>query len=367
MTGMTTTVGVPSYRIGSYEGDWSEIDVTKAPGFEPRRPPRRLDDIVFEDELERIWGRKWGSPSKIGRVHTVLVSRPGSAEINQATGDYPEYFLYAGKAGVPGFGVASGPDELPDLALMQAQHDAYVQVLRDCGVEVIYADFPDKMMGAYLPYRGAGYPPALMSRTGCIIGRSALAWKRGQEAIWARKMIEIGVPILYTVNGSGIFEGRVDWLDSRHALLNVGHRANREGFRQMEWILKQDGAEEVLPVELPGNVLTHLDVVFTMVADRLALLYVPGLPYELLKLLESKGIELIEIPGEEVGHIPANAFPVEPGKVIMPAGSPRTRSMLESAGVSVIEVDLSESVKLGAGPDCMTLALIREKGPSLDW
>ena len=355
----------PTYPVGEYKGDWSEIDVTKAPHFMPGRPPARLDDITFEDELVPVWGRNWGSRSKVGRVHTVLVSRPGGAEINPSTSGYPEYFLYAGKAGIPGYGVASTPDEMPDLELMRVQHDQYTQILKDEGVEVIYAEFPEKMMGAYLPYRGAGYPAPLMSRTGCIIGRSALAWKRGQEAIWTRKMAEIGVPILYTVNGSGIFEGRVDWVDSTTVLLNVGHRGNREGFRQMEWILKQDGVEEVVPVDVPGDMLTHLDCVFTMVAPRLALVYVPGLPYETLKLLESMGVELIEIPKDEIGKNPANSFPLGPDKLIMPSGSPKTAEEVRARGITVIETDLSETLKLGAGPDCMTLSLVRDESPPL--
>ena len=35
--------------------------------------------------------------------------------------------------------------------LMQKQHDGYAQVLRDNGVEIIYADLPDRLAGIYLP------------------------------------------------------------------------------------------------------------------------------------------------------------------------------------------------------------------------
>jgi len=349
-----------------YVRDWSKIDFSKIPLYNPSEPPIRLDHLSFDDELEVVWGRKWGSASKIGKVHTVLVSRPGSEEINTLTAEHIKYFLYCGKHGVPGFGYAEGPEDLPNLKLMREQHDAYCQVLKDNGLEIIYANFPDGMTGAYLPYRGAGYPAPFMLRNGCVIGRSALAWKRGQEAIWTKKIAEIGVPILYTVHGTGIFEGRIDWVDPSIALLNVGHRANMEGFRQMEWILKQNGVKEVIPVMLPCRVLTHLDCVFTMVAPRLALIHSPVLPYELVKTLQDRGLRFIDVPLEDMGKGIINCFALEPGRIIAPTGATKTIAALRKAGVDVIEVNISESLKLGAGPDCLTVSLIREEGPYLD-
>lgn len=345
--------------------DWTSIDLKDVPGYVPDAPPARLDSLSFDDELEAVWGRRWGSPSKLGKVHTVLVSRPGKAEINDVTRKDTKYFLYCGRYGIPGFGYAESDGDLPDLDLMATQHDTYTQVLKDNGVEVIYADFPDQISGAYLPYRGAGYPAAFMIRNGCVIGRSALAWKRGQEAIWSRKMAELGIPILYTVHGNGIFEGRIDWVDPKHALLNVGHRANMDGFRQMEFILKQSGVEEVIPVMLPGRVLTHLDCVFSMVDRGLALVHTPVFPYETLRLLESWGVRFIDVPESEACTGVMNCFPLEPGRIVAPQGATQTVNALREAGVEVIEVNISESLKLGAGPDCMTLSLIREEGPYL--
>jgi arginine deiminase len=102
-----------------------------------------------------------------------------------------------------------------------------------------------------------------------------------------------------------------------------------------------------------------------MVAERLALCYTPIFPYDTLKYIERKGVRIIDIPKEEMRYVPANAFPLEPGRVVIPKGPEKTIKMLNQAGVQTIEIDISESLKLGAGPDCMTLALIREEGPYL--
>ena len=50
----------------------------------------------------------------------------------------------------------------------------------------------------------------------------------------------------------------------------------------------------------------------------------------------------------------------EPGKVVMPAGNPRTREILEKAGAEVLEQDISELRKGWGGIHCMTPFLRRD-------
>jgi hypothetical protein len=97
------------------ERQYAADALQRAPGYVKGHPPERLDDISFDDELELMYGRKWGCPSKIGKLHTVLLSRPGAAEMNTVTCEDPVYFLYNGKHGVPGFGFPEGPEDFPEL------------------------------------------------------------------------------------------------------------------------------------------------------------------------------------------------------------------------------------------------------------
>src|SRR5258706_11819258 len=116
---------------------------------------------------------------------------------------------------------------------------------------------------------------------------------------------------------------------------------------------------------LPCRVKTHLDCVFTMVAERLALIHSPVLPYELVKTLQDRGLRFIDVPDDEVGKGIINCFPLEPGRIIAATGATKTIAALRAAGGEVIEINLSESLKLWAGPDCMTISLIPEEGPYL--
>ena len=95
-------------------------------------------DPPFEDseQLERWWGRKWGCTTDVGRLRVVLMHRPGD-EVNvvdtskrldnRAFGDTQSGWYWRGVEG-------------PDLAGMQAQHDAYTALLKKEGVDVVYLD-----------------------------------------------------------------------------------------------------------------------------------------------------------------------------------------------------------------------------------
>ena len=62
--------------------------------------------------------------SEIGRLKTVLLHRPGE-ELEALTPDYMARMLF---------------DDVPYLKIAQAEHDAFANVLRENGVEVLYLD-----------------------------------------------------------------------------------------------------------------------------------------------------------------------------------------------------------------------------------
>jgi N-dimethylarginine dimethylaminohydrolase len=65
---------------------------------------------------------------------------------------------------------------------------------------------------------------------------------------------------------------------------------------------------------------------------------------------------------EEYWDLAVNAVTLEPGKLVMNAGSPSTLRALEREGVEVIQVDFSESHKFAiAGLHCATLELVRDQ------
>jgi arginine deiminase len=58
--------------------------------------------------------------------------------------------------------------------------------------------------------------------------------------------------------------------------------------------------------------------------------------------------------------MPGNFVALAPRHLVMPAGNPATRRLLEDAGCTVVEVDIREIQKSGGAMHCMTAFLRRE-------
>jgi N-dimethylarginine dimethylaminohydrolase len=319
-----------------------------------------LHETDFYDEVEQIWGRRWGAEG-IGRLREVLVSRPTE---NETRPDYAEEWQYY-------YSTASGN---ADLGRLQAQFDEYYQVLRDHGVRVNYIEPPVPAIGAYgylknlVTLAGGG----LVARGGAIIHRMGLgSWQRGREVIWSQTLTALGVPIYLTIHGRGIGEpGAGRWLDSRTFVFNNSVVANEEGMRQIEFVLNGLGVELVrtyspgwIGTTGHGNIgTTHADM-FLMVPDHGVAVLAPHLvDYEFVRYLMRRDFKVIEVPVEEYWDLAVNGVTLEPGKVVMNAGAPTTVAALEREGIEVIQVDFSESHKFAiAGLHCATLELVRDQ------
>jgi N-dimethylarginine dimethylaminohydrolase len=341
--------------------------VEQLPWFDAGQPLHNwmLHDTDFYDEVEPIWGKRWGAEG-IGKLREVLVSRPTD---NETRAEYAKEWQYY-------YSAAGGN---ADLGRLQAQFDEYYEVLENNGVRVNYLDPPVPAIGAYgylknlVTLAGGG----LVVRGGAIIHRMGLgSWQRGREVIWSKALAALQVPIYLTIHGRGIGEpGAGRWLDSKTFVFNESVVANEDGLAQIRFVLEGLGIEMVT-THSPGWVgttghgnigTTHADM-FVMVPDIGVAVLAPHLVnYGFVRYLAQRGFKIIEVPVEEYWDLAVNAVTLEPGRVVMNAGSPTTVRALERAGVEVIQVDFSESHKFAiAGLHCATLELVRDQpGPLL--
>jgi N-dimethylarginine dimethylaminohydrolase len=325
-----------------------------------RTKPALPSSLSYSDELKLIWGKKWGAQSEIGKLREVLVQKPG-----------PE--MVPPKKHLKWYGFTR---EI-DLKKAVKQHERFVGILRNEGVTVEDMNAPAGTKGPYGQLIGlwGTRDYGFVVNGGAIVNRTSLAWDRGAEAYWAKRVMELGCPILYTIHGFGTIEGgNVVWLDSTSVCIGRSIRTNQDGIDQTSLILKSVGVEEIRIVPLPGwleNIdwpaggFAHLDCVFGYLDSGLALVYPPGLPFDFLEYLMGKGINLIEVSPEEGRDYACNTLALEPGKVVMLAGFENCRKKLEKEGVDVIPVEMSEFIKAGGGPHCATAPLIRDPGPKL--
>lgn len=302
--------------------------------------------------LEKVWGRRWGVDNDVGQLRMVLVSRPGDEWQAMMTGG--EYVEEAQ--------ALIGPDnmwywsdhERPDIDVIQAQHDGLVKALEAESVEVVHLEHPRREMTKTVFTRD----PAIIVKGGAIICRMGVSYRRGEELPFTRTLTKLGMPILHTVHGTGLMEGgSFVWLNSKTAVVSLGHRSNAEGARQVSEVLKTLGVE-LLCVDNTGYGL-HIDGSFVMVNTDLALAFIEDLPWWFLDRLSELGIHTLK-PDARDGAFGVNCLAVSPGKVLISDHAERTAEKLVKAGVEVVMVSYDQLHKSGGGIHCSTLPLIRD-------
>jgi N-dimethylarginine dimethylaminohydrolase len=288
----------------------------------------------------------------IGQIRMVLLCRPGEEWMPMMTGgswdEKAEAWI--------------GPDrqwywlgrERPDLEKAQAQHDALALALRREGAEVVYLSnpLPNKTRSVFTR------DVALVVPGGCVLCRMATSYRRGEELPFARTLIQLGLPILLTVHGSGMVEGGSFAMLNRHtAMLGISHRINSEGARQLRLLLSDLGIE-LITVDLPGTAY-HLDGALVMVDHDKALINHQWLPHWFIERLNSMGIRTVDAHPTE-GPFAVNCLAVRPGRVLMSDRYVHTADVLDKAGVEVVVLEYSEIPMCGGGIHCSTLPLIRD-------
>src|SRR3546814_2569119 len=84
----------------------------------------------------------------------------------------------------------------------------------------------------------------VMTPEGAILARPASTVRAGEERWVARRLADLGVPILRTLTGTAVFEGAdLMWLDPRTAMIGLGLRTNEEAASQIATTLEEIGVE----------------------------------------------------------------------------------------------------------------------------
>jgi N-dimethylarginine dimethylaminohydrolase len=323
-----------------------------------RIPPRAFP--VFEDPAmqERVWGRRWGVYDDVGPLRLVLVHRPGN-EIRLMTPDRYDPNIEA-LIDDDAQWYWRG-DRAPDLAKMQAEHDALVAALQAEGVEVVDVDgAPTDPKAMYTRDNAVVLQGgAVICRMGPV-GREPGTGRRGEEAFVTRRLAALGMPILRTIHGSGLFEGgSFALLNETTAVAGLSYRQNEEAVRQLEEVLAVQGTR-LLRVPLAGHAL-HLDGQLVMVDRDLALVNIERTPFWFLDTLRELKIRMVEVHHADNPRV-VNCLAVRPGKVLLAINNgDGTAERLVDHGVEVVPLDYGECQRNGGGLHCSTLPLVRDR------
>jgi arginine deiminase len=312
--------------------DLSRFSAFGGEGWSPRTRSLR-------EEIGDLWG-SCGITTEYKPLRAVLLHRPGP-EMSELVDPDSVQML-----------------EVPDTRLASEQHDSLAAAYVAEGVGVHYVEpaavpTPNQMFVADL---------MLMTPEGAIIARPASTVRAGEERWVASRLAELGVPVLKTIRGRGVFEGAdAAWVDEGTVMVATGHRTNHEGLRQVTSILSEMDVD-VLHVGLPYGSM-HLMGALRIVDRDLALCWPGRVPYDAVAELRDRGFTVYFVPDldEAARGMPLNFVTLAPMRVLMPGGNPVSEAFYEDLGMECVTVGIDELIKAAGAVGCLTGVLEREK------
>ena len=278
---------------------------------------------------------------------------------------------------------AAGWRATPDAGRLRHQHDAFVQTLRDLGVQVeVLPETPGQVDSVY------SYDAVFVTGRGAIVLNPAKPARAGEAEVMARDLEALGIPVIgrldecaadgATTDGATTGATTADgattagactadggdllWLDETTLAMGRGFRTNGPAHTRLAGLLAQEGVETVsfdLPYGRGPEHCLHLMSSLSLVGPRVAVVYLPQLPIALHEWLIERDCRLVEVTEQEYDLQGCNVLATAPDQAVIFAGMPRVVAALEAAGVEVHEVEGDQFVLGDGGPTCLTRPLLR--------
>ena len=227
---------------------------------------------TLKDEIGKIWG-KCGVDREWAPLRAVLMHQPGP-EI-ESINDADKVLML----------------DVPDAKIARAQHESLAKSYHDVGVKVFYVK-PDSVPPPNLMFVA---DLLFMTPEGAILARPASTVRAGEECFVGKKLLELGVPVLRSIRGKGIFEGAdAAWVNPNLVIVGKGLRTNSDGAAQIASLL-QEMDIEVIEVSLPHNAM-HLMGVLRFVDRDHAICWRKRTPKTAIKVLRNHGFTISFIP-----------------------------------------------------------------------
>ena len=197
---------------------------------------------------------------------------------------------------------------------------------------------------------------------GAILARPASTVRAGEEREVARRLADLGIPILRSVSGEGTFEGAdAAWLDEHTVAVAHGLRTNPRGIAQIAETLA-DFDVDVIPADLPYGTM-HLMGLLRIVDRDLAIAWPRRTPHVIVESCRERGMEVIFLPEVDDYQMnrAVNFVTLGPRRIMLEHGYTKVQDFYERHGIECITVAASELVKAAGGFGCLTGVLERER------
>lgn len=230
---------------------------------------------------------------------------------------------------------AAPPDPPIDVALARAQHAAYVAALGALGVAVTVLPADEA-----LPDCTFVEDTAVVAGGTALVTRPGAPSRRAEVTAVAAALAGLDVHVMEapaTLDGGDVLRA------GRTFFVGLSARTNRAGADRLAAAFPD---HRVIALEVPPSVL-HLKSACSPLGDEAILLAEGSLDPHLFR-----GVDIVSTPEAHA----ANAVAVGNG-VVVAAGAPGTRALLERRGLRVIEVDTGEMRKADGALTCLSILL----------
>ena len=226
----------------------------------------------------------------------------------------------------------------PDFPKALAQHRAYVNALRACGLSVTILAPDDRY-----PDSTFVEDTALLVSDCAIITRPGAPSRRGETV-----GIELPLRERFKCIGRVVSPGTVDAGDimtvGTHFFMGLSARTNVHGADQVIEFLK---TRKCTGSKIPVSNILHLKSAVSYLENNNLTATADFASHP-----EFSGFNVIRVPNEE--RYAANCLWLN-GTVLVAAGYPKTKAAIEAAGYETIELNMSEFRKLDGGLSCLSL------------
>jgi dimethylargininase len=227
----------------------------------------------------------------------------------------------------------------PDTA--SAQHEAYISTLASLGVDVhILPSDPDYPDGVFIEDTAVVLPGAV------VITRPGAPSRRGETESVTRAFQELApeLEIIPMPEGPGTVDGGDILRLGDCYYIGLSSRTNGEGG---DWLAARAEERECRArfVSVLGSL--HLTTVVTPLSPDTLI----GTE-DILAHFSEDSVKTITVPPHETA---AGNVLVVNGTVIVPSGCPETLALLDRAGISTVEVDVSQYAQADGALTCLSI------------
>lgn len=195
-------------------------------------------------------------------------------------------------------------------------------------------------------------------KEGYILGNFKRSIRFDEHRDYKEEMEELGIPMVCEVE-NGIFEGGDFFmLDGTTVLIGMLDRSDETGIKEIRKALEPLG---YTVLGMPGNPdFLHLDMCFNLITPNVAVGCPEALTDFILTELKKRNIELIPVPKEAIFLHGCNLQSLGNNRVLSLSLNRDVNLELEKRGITVIDLPITEILKAGGGPHCMTFPLKRD-------